>query len=153
MNAKNLIQGLNETESADFFSGQPPGSTSGQQRPMPPRPPRRPGEQITRRMFDIGTQADPETFDALPGAERPRGFFSPKETSQLKDIIILTLAQLMRSDLDSKIGQTLASGGELDPGQLQHILDEASRLKLPETHKPILQKIYQKLSEKPQAPR
>ena len=76
----------------------------------------------------------------------PRGMFNPREVSQLKDIIILMLAEIMQSDLDKGIAENLMAGKDPDPGQLQHILDEARRLKLPESHTGILQKIHQKLS-------
>ena len=125
MKAKNLIQGINEAEGEETFGGTPPGSTAQPQRPV-----RRPGER----------PGGPE------GEEGPPGFFTPRELSQLKDIIILSLAGLMRSEEDTRIGMALAAGKELDSGHLQHILDEARRLKLPDSHKPILQKIYTKLT-------
>ena len=79
--------------------------------------------------------------------ETPRGQFSPKEVSQLKDILILILANISHSDLDRDIGQALMSGQELQPGQLQHILDEARNVQLPETHGALLQKVFQQLSQ------
>ena len=92
-------------------------------------------------MMMMGRPGNPE------GVEGPPGFFAPRELNQLKDIVILTLAGLMHSEEDTRIGLALAAGKELDPGQLQHILDEASRVKgLPDSHKPILQKIYKKLT-------
>lgn len=80
------------------------------------------------------------------GAGAPRGMFNPKEISQLKDVMILTLAQLLGSDLDKQIGEKLAKGEELDPGQLQHILDEARNAPIPESHGPLMQKIFSQLS-------
>lgn len=91
-------------------------------------------------------KADPETFAALPGAER-KGQFNPKELSQLKDVVILILASMARSDLDLQIGQALATGKDLDPGQLQHILDEARNAPIPESHGPLMQKIFNQLSQ------
>ena len=140
MNAKDLIQGksLTETEGEGFFGGTPPGSTAGQPRPMMGRPGPRANSlhRMAGRPGEMG----------MGGEEGPPGFFNPKETSQLKDIVIFMLASLMRSQADLSIAQALMAGKELEPNQLQHVLDEASRLKLPESHTPILQKIYKKLS-------
>jgi hypothetical protein len=140
MNAKDLIRGrLHEAEGEELFGGTPPGSTGGPSRPMPNRPLRRPG----------GPMGGPPSLRRMmggPGEEGAPGFFNPRETNQLKDILIFTLASMLHSENDLRIAQALMAGQELDPGQLQHVLDEASRLKLPESHKPVLQKIYQKLS-------
>jgi len=76
----------------------------------------------------------------------PKSQFNPKELSQLKDVMILMLAGLARSDLDMQIGQALATGKELEPGQLQHILDEARNVQLPETHNALLQKIFSQIN-------
>lgn len=85
---------------------------------------------------------------AMGGREEPKGQFSQQETSQLKDVMILLLANLVQSDLDKQIGQALMTGQELDPGQLQHILDEARQLDIPQTHGALLQKIFTKLSSR-----
>jgi hypothetical protein len=138
MKARDLIQNnLTEAEGDEAFGGTPPGTTSGQERPM--RRPGPGGPPNMRRMMQ--RPGRPEEM------EGPQGFFNSREQNQLKDIVILTLANLMGSEEDTRIGQALAAGKELDPGQLQHILDEASRVKgLPDSHKPILQKIYTKLT-------
>ncbi len=133
MNAKTLIKGkLEETGPGD----QPPG---GPPRSMPPRrsgPPSRPG-------------GPPEDVRRMTGREeQPQGQFSPEETSQLKDVIILMLAQMMGSDLDVQIGQALMAGKELEKGQLQHILDEARQLQIPESHGALLQKIFTTLQQR-----
>lgn len=82
------------------------------------------------------------------GRERggpPAGMFTPRELSQFKDLMILTLATLMDSDLDKQIAQALMAGKDLDPSLLQHFMDEASRMKIPEAYSPLMQKVYQKL--------
>jgi hypothetical protein len=77
------------------------------------------------------------------GPGMPPGQFSPQELSQIKDVMIMMLAELAHSDLDKQIGQALMTGQELAPGQLQHILDEARNLRLPPAHGALLQKIFQ----------
>lgn len=78
--------------------------------------------------------------------------FNPKELGMLKDVLVLTLAQLIDSDLDTQIGLALAEGRDLEPQQLQHILDEARNVRsLPEAHGQLLQKIYTKLQAQPPA--
>ena len=78
---------------------------------------------------------------------QPRGQFAPKEISQLKDVMMLMMATLMNSDLDKQIAQALMEGRNLEPGQLQHILDEARNLQLPESHGALLQKIFSQLNK------
>jgi len=99
---------------------------------------------------------DPEMMGAEGGdpvgrmvgrEQAPKGQFNPKELSQLKDVVIMILASLARSDLDMQIGQALASGQELSPSQLQHILDEARNAPIPESHGPLMQKIFSKLGQ------
>ena len=105
-----------------------------------PRPYRSPGSEMG------GEEALPSDIERMTGRE-PRGQFSPKELSQLKDVMIMILANLIHSDLDMRIGQALMTGQELDPGQLQHILDEARQVKVPEGHGALLQKIFAKLGQ------
>lgn len=80
--------------------------------------------------------------------EGPQGQFTPEETSQLKDVMIMMLSKMMGSDLDAQIGQALMNGQELNPGQLQHILDEARQLNIPEGHGALLQKVFSKLQQR-----
>lgn len=75
--------------------------------------------------------------------ETPRNQFTPKETGQLKDIMIMMLAKLMQSQTDSEIGQKLMKSQSLQPGELQHIIDEAGHLELPPSHNELLRKISQ----------
>jgi len=79
--------------------------------------------------------------------EAPKGQFSSKELSQLKDVMIFILAGMLGSDLDKQIGQALATGQPLDPGQLQHIMDEARRFEIPESHGPLMQKIFSQIGQ------
>lgn len=75
--------------------------------------------------------------------ETPRNQFTPKEAGQLKDIMILMLAKLMQNETDSEIGQKLMKGHPLQPGELQHIIDEAGHLELPPSHSELIRKISQ----------
>ncbi len=83
----------------------------------------------------------------MVGREEPKGQFTPEETNQLKDVLIQILAKIANSDLDAQIGQALMSGQPLEPGQLQHILDEARQIELPESHNAIMQKIFTTLRQ------
>lgn len=86
-------------------------------------------------------------MDQVMGRERgPMGMFNPRELSQLKDLLIFILATTFDSPSDLEIGQALMAGKDLDPGQLQHIMDEARRSKVPDSFSPLLQKIHQKVS-------
>jgi hypothetical protein len=136
MKAKDLIQGktINEADEP------PPETTGDQARPNPRRPmPRRtgPGDPA------FGLTRDRPINPMNPG--EPPGQFTNQEKSQLKDILILMLAQAAGSQLDAEIGQALMTNQELNPGQLQHIIDEARRIKLPPSHNAIMQKIFSAL--------
>lgn len=74
-----------------------------------------------------------------------QGQFNSQEKSQLKDILIQILASTAGSQLDAEIGQALMVGQDLNPNQLQHIIDESRRVKLPASHNGILQKIFSAL--------
>ena len=65
----------------------------------------------------------------------------------MKDIVILILAGIVGSDLDAQIGRALMAGQELNPGQLQHILDEARNIQVPDSHGPLMQKIFSRLRQ------
>lgn len=128
MNAKHLIKG--NLQESDPGAGGPP------RRSMPPRRSGPPGG------------GPPEDVRRMTGREEaPQGQFSPEETSQLKDVMIMMLAQMMGSDLDAQIGQALMNGQPLEKGQLQHIIDEARQLQIPESHGPLLQKIFTTLQQ------
>lgn len=137
MNAKDLFR--KKVTEADEPPRRPPLKLSGRMRTVPFHPPGSemgeedlPGEDIAR----------------MTGRESaPKGQFNPKELSQLKDVLIMILASLAHSDLDMAIGQALMAGQELDPGQLQHILDEARNIQVPDSHGPLLQKIFDRLSQ------
>lgn len=148
MNAKQLFeQRLTELEGAD----DPLQGTPTPERPQ--RPLRLSGRSVRVPYHPPGSEGEedlpPRDIDRMTGREggAPRGQFSPKEVSQLKDVLILILANISHSDLDRDIGQALMSGQELQPGQLQHILDEARNVQLPETHGALLQKIFQQLGQ------
>jgi hypothetical protein len=131
MKAKDLIQSkaLNETDDP------PPETTGGQARINPRRP--MPGRSGPPR---------PGAFDQRgPGMGEPPGQFTSEEKSQLKDVLIQILASAAGSQLDAEIGQTLMGGQDLNPNQLQHIIDESRRIKLPASHNGILQKIFSAL--------
>ena len=71
--------------------------------------------------------------------------FTPRDVSMLKDVMILQLAALCRSNGDAEIGKSLMTGKPLANGNLQHILDEARRLEVPPAHVALLEKIHAKL--------
>jgi hypothetical protein len=135
MKAKNLITGLSEAEGDEqSMTGPPPpaGTTSGpRNRPMRPR-----GDR-------------PTPFD--PSGARPPRMLSGPETSILKDVLLLINTELTGNDFDGAIVRKLMANQDLDPGELQHILDEAGRIReLPEQHKALLQKVYEITQRKQQ---
>lgn len=140
MNAKQLFRkGINEAGLNDPSGptpSRPPLKLSGQMRHVP--------------LHQPGSEMGEED---MPGEDIARmtgkGQFNPKELSQLKDILILILANLAQSDLDAQIGQALMSGQDLDPGQLQHVLDEARNIQVPDSHGALMQKIFNRLSQAP----
>lgn len=140
MNAKELLlRKLNEAGEP----GQFPGATSPGRPSMPRRgpPSRRPPSGAADEFEpseDIGRMTG-------GGAEAPRGQFSPKEVSQLKDVLILTLAAAAGSTMDLQIAHALMSGEAIEPGLLQHILDEARNAQIPDSHGALLQKIHNQL--------
>ena len=118
----------------------PPGTRGTGLPPRRPMPPRRRGGEMEGDM--------PGDMERVMGqTEIPKGQFSSKELSQLKDVMIFILAGMLGSDLDKQIGQALATGQPLDPGQLQHIMDEARRFEIPESHGPLMQKIFSQIGQ------
>ena len=149
MNAKNLFRMTEADE--DPTRGNSPGvPPEGRAYPEMPRRPgmRRPRGPEGENEFD-DPRRDIHRMMGGPGGPEgaPRGQFSPKEVSQLKDILILILAQLAHSDGDRAIGEALMNGQDLDPGALQHILDEARNINVPPSHGALLQSIFTKLQK------
>jgi len=143
MNAKELFgksKRVNEAEETPVPPGHSPGTPppGRQYPPMPRERPRRSGPGGLGAINDM---------ERLVGKEEPKGQFSSKELSQLKDVMIFILAGMLGSDLDKQIGQALAAGQPLDPGQLQHIVDEARRFEIPESHGPLMQKIFSQIGQ------
>lgn len=145
MNAKQLFRkGMNEAGPDDPTGpvpSRPPLKLTGRMRRIPLH---QPGSEMGEE--DLPPEDLPSDIQRVTGRE-PRGQFNPKELSQLKDIMILILANLAHSDLDAQIGQALMAGQELDPGQLQHILDEARNIQVPDSHGQLMQKIFSRLSQ------
>lgn len=169
MNAKEILQQkLNEADD-DLTRGNSPGvpppgreyppmDKAGMPHSRPQRrdprgdfgggAPHRPGRPDPSGMGDFGGPgSDMERMMGGPGGA-PRGQFSPKELSQLKDVVIQMLAHMCHSDLDAGIGEALMNGQPLDPGQLQHIIDEIRNVKLPPSHDALLQRIFDQLKKK-----
>ena len=71
--------------------------------------------------------------------------FTKQEINQLKDVMILILASMLGSDMDKQIGQALAANQPIDPGLLQHIVDEARRADIPDSYGPLMQKIFSQI--------
>jgi hypothetical protein len=150
MKAKEIFQ-HNLTEAEDdptnpVPSGHSPGTPppGRQYPPIPGRPLKLSGRKVTVPLHQPGSEMGEE--DDITRMTAPRGQFNPKELSQLKDVLIMILANLAHSDLDMAIGQALMSGQELNPGQLQHIIDEARAIQVPDSHGPLLQKIFDRIS-------
>jgi len=155
MNAKDLIRSpLHEADEPAPGNPPPPGGPSrrpvrmGMPRGAGPsrRPPMPGGPGEEDFMGGPGGHPDMERMMGRGGpGGAPRGQFSPKETSQLKDVMIMMLATLANSDLDKEIGQALMAGQDLQPGQLQHIIDEVRNVQLPPDYDALLQKIFTQL--------
>jgi hypothetical protein len=141
MKAKELFGKETVTEAGP--GDQPPGG--------PPRRPRIPPPRRVDVPQDRIDADNPMTGGGpvrrMVGREEPTGQFTAEETSQLKDVLIQILARAANSHLDAQIGQALMSGQPLEPGQLQHILDEARQIELPESHNAIMQKIFATLRQ------
>lgn len=149
-NAKDNIRKLTEAGGPD----DPPENPLGG--PAPTRPPmklsgkmrRIPLHQPGSEFGDEGAEGggpSPDVERVMGGAPGPKSQFNPKETSQLKDVVILMLATMANSDMDKQIAQAFMTGQPLEPGLLQHILDEARNLALPEAYGQLMQKIFQKI--------
>jgi len=148
MNAKQLFDKSKRVTEADE-TPVPPGHSPGvpppgrQYPPMPRRPLRaRDGSRPAP-----GAQDAPDIERVMGREEAPKGQFSGKELSQLKDVVILMLAHVLGSDMDKQIGMALAQGQPIEPGLLQHIVDEARNAKLPESHWPLMDKLVAKIAE------
>jgi len=155
MNAKDLLRRkVTEADSPvppEHSPGVPPPGR--QYPPMPGRPLKMSGRMRTVPYHAPGSEMAGMPEEDMPGdvarmtGREPRGQFSPKEASQLKDIVILILASMAHSEMDMQIGQALMTGQEIEPGLLQHILDEARNVQIPESHNALLQKIFTKLQQ------
>lgn len=110
---------------------------------QPPQPRGTPPHQRRRPMNPDGSMIGHDDLNRVMGREPagPKGQFSPKELSQVKDMLILILAAQAGSDYDKQIGMALMNGKELDPGQLRHIVDEAQHIQVPDAHAALVQKI------------
>jgi len=148
MNAKDLLR----RKVTEAGSPVPPERSPGGPPPGRQYPPV-PGRTRTAPHHALGSETAEMPEEGLPGdvarmtGREPRGQFSPKEASQLKDIVILILASMARSEMDMRIGQALMTGQEIEPGLLQHIIDEARNVQVPESHNAVLQKIFMKLQQ------
>lgn len=148
MNAKQIFE-KRRLQEAETAGGQsmggptPPSGASANTRPRPPlrRPPEGlPGdeEMMMQRMR------------GMPGGmrggrpEEMSGPFTVSDMSKLKDVLLLIVCQQAGNDYDGAIAQQLMAGKPLDPGQVQHILDEAGRVgNIPESHGKVLQKAFE----------
>ena len=142
MNAKSIISGKINEAGDTQVPPQPGGPRPPGARPPHMRPPvgRIPGGPSRLR----GLPGEPFGGEGAGEDEQP-GQFTPRERSQLKDVLILILAEMLHSPLDREIGEALINGQELSQGQLQHILDEARNANLPPTHGALMQKIFTQL--------
>ena len=66
----------------------------------------------------------------------------------LKDVMILYLAHIANSEMDAQLLQAINARQPIEPGLLQHVLDEARNIpNLPETHGAFLQKLFTQISQ------
>lgn len=138
MKAKDIItkQLRVESEEAEGQSlrgeGPPPGATMG---------PRR----LRRPMPDIEGDFPPEIMRRMRRSGEPeQGPFSVADTSKLKDILLLIVTKMANNEFDAAIARHMMSGRPLEPGQIQHILDEAGQIQdIPPSHQQVLQKAYE----------
>lgn len=135
VNAKDIIK--SKVTEAD--EQQPPRGPGGPPRGGPRRP------MMPRRGDMEGGEDDISRLTGGGGPAAPKAQFNPKELSQVKDVMILILASMLRSDLDKEIGMALSSGTPLDEGQLRHILDEARNADIPDSLGPVMQKIHSQI--------
>lgn len=141
-NIRKLIEAGPDDPSENPLSGPPPSrpplKLSGKMRRIPLH---QPGSEM-----DIeNSPSDVERVMGNAPGPGPKSQFNPKEMSQLKDVVILMLATMANSDMDKQIAQAFMTGQPLEPGLLQHILDEARNLQLPEHYGQLMQKIFQQL--------
>lgn len=148
MNAKDLfrkpLSEAGELPPEDLPPSRPPLKMTGRMRRVPFHPP---GSEMGQE--DLPPEDFPaggEDIARMTGRP-PKSQFNPKELSQLKDVVIMMLATMMGSDMDKQIGEALMNGQPLEPGLLQHILDESRQLQLPESHNALLQKIFSQLGQ------
>lgn len=140
MNAKQLFGKDKITEAGP--GERPPGRTGPPRRPVG-RPMPSGGMDDPSAMMGMGSMGPGEDpVRRMSGREGPKAQFDENEISQIKDVMIQILAKVIGSDLDAQIGRSLMSGQPLEPGQLQHILDEARQIELPETHNALMQKLF-----------
>jgi hypothetical protein len=133
--ARELIEAELGDES---FPGDRPGDMPG-------------GRPDPRRRFPGGMRrpGGPGGPEGGPGGAA----FSGRDYSLMKDIALCELVQAQRGDYYKKLVNTLISGQEPEPGQLQHFIDEAHNFpELGEQHKMLLAKIQQVLAQKNSQP-
>lgn len=149
MNAKEIFEQRRLQEAGGEAAGgqsmggpPPPSGASANTRPRPTlrRPPEgMPGDDEEAMMHRMR---------GMPGGMRGRpeemsGPFTASDMSKLKDVLLLIVCQQAGNDYDGGIAQQLMAGKPLDPGQVQHILDEAGRVgNIPEPHVKVLQKAF-----------
>lgn len=151
MNAKEIFEKRRiqeaggETAGGQSMGGSPP--PSGASSNMRPRPTlRRPPEGLPGDDEEMMMQR----MRGMPGGmrggrpEEMSGPFTASDMSKLKDVLLLIVCQQAGNDYDGGIAQQLMAGKPLDPGQVQHILDESSRVgNIPESHGKVLQKAHE----------
>lgn len=71
--------------------------------------------------------------------------FNPREISQLKDVLLLTLATNAHSPMDVELAELLIEGKDIPDRLLQHTVDEAREIPIPAAHKALLAKILNRL--------
>lgn len=139
MNAKQIFEKRRIQETV----GSAPPSDATNARPTLRRPP----EEFDPAHDDPAAMMQRMRHGGPRGMGRPEemsGPFTVSDMSKLKDVLLLIVCQQSGNDYDGAIARQLMAGKPLEPGQVQHILDEAGRVgNIPESHGKVLQKAHE----------
>ena len=74
---------------------------------------------------------------------QPPGQFSKDELAKLTQVLLLIATEGVGNTHDGAIARKLIGGQPLEPGELQHIMDEVRKLQnVPKAFDPVLEKIF-----------
>lgn len=152
MNAKEIFErrklaeaGEGEGTDQPMRGTTPPSGITSRVRPAPPRRPPEGMDDPDELMARMGARPRP-----MRPQEPMMGPFTVRDMSMLKDVLLHVVCTQAGNDYDGAIARQLMEGKPLEPGQVQHILDEASRVGgIPEQHGKVLQKAHEWLQSQP----